>query len=87
VSDLDLLLKRLVNRRVEFVLVGDYKAVLAESGDLGLGFGHCRVLSLDALIRCKVALDRPRDREAVVQLRTIRERVFARSPPRKRAPP
>jgi hypothetical protein len=33
----------------------------------------CHLLSLDALIRAKEALGRPRDQQAVLQLKAIRE--------------
>ena len=58
----------------EILGVGDFDAVLRESVTLSLDFGDCRILSLDALIRAKEALDRPRDKQAVVELRAIRER-------------
>ncbi len=54
--------------------VGDYAAVKRQSVMTSLDFGECRVLGLDALIKAKVAMDRPRDREAVAQLEAIRSR-------------
>jgi hypothetical protein len=54
--------------------VGDYAAVKRQSVITSLDFGECRILGLDALIKAKVAMDRPRDREAVVQLEAIRAR-------------
>ena len=57
--------------------VGEFDEVVGNSIELGLGAGSCRVLSLDALIRSKEAMGRPRDREAAAQLKAIRERVGA----------
>jgi hypothetical protein len=54
--------------------IGDFDEVLRESVTLELDFGECRVLSLDALIRAKEAMNRPRDREAIVELRAIKNR-------------
>jgi hypothetical protein len=54
--------------------LGDYAAVKRQSVITSLDFGECRVLGLDALIKAKAAMDRPRDREAVVQLEAIRSR-------------
>lgn len=55
--------------------VGDFDAVLGDSQPVQLGFGECRILTLDALIRAKEALGRPRDRQAVVELRAIKARL------------
>lgn len=55
--------------------VGDFEAVVRQSVEVDLGFGRCRILSLGALIRAKETMGRPRDREAVLQLRAIRERL------------
>jgi hypothetical protein len=54
--------------------LGDFKAVAQCSVVVDLPFGPCRVLGIDALIRSKEAMDRPRDKAAIVQLRAIRER-------------
>jgi hypothetical protein len=54
--------------------IGGFDAVRENSVEVELPAGVCRVLSLDALIRAKEAMDRPRDREAALQLRAIRER-------------
>lgn len=59
----------------EVLGVGDFDVVLGESLPVQLGFGECRILSLDALIRAKEAMNRPRDREAVVQLKAIKART------------
>jgi hypothetical protein len=55
--------------------VGDYTEVKRQSVEMELGGGVCRVLSLDPLIRSKEALNRPRDLQAVIQLKAIRERI------------
>ena len=54
--------------------IGGYEAVLSESELMELAAGPCRVLSLDALILAKEALATPKDREAVLHLRAIREK-------------
>lgn len=54
--------------------VGGFREVLDASVEIELGDGRCRILSLDALIRAKDAMSRPRDREAADQLRAIRSR-------------
>lgn len=54
--------------------IGDYNAVARRSILLTLPFGPCRVLCLEALILAKEAMDRPRDRAALVQLRALRTR-------------
>lgn len=53
--------------------LGDYREVLRQSEQLDLGFGICRLLTLDALIESKKALDRPRDRESLRVLKAIAE--------------
>jgi hypothetical protein len=59
----------------EIAGVGDFDAVVRESVTLQLDIGGCRVLSLDGLIRAKEAMNRPRDRQAVVELRAIKARL------------
>lgn len=54
--------------------VGDIDAVRPDSREVPLAAGSARVLELDALIRSKEALRSPKDREALVQLRALRER-------------
>ena len=54
--------------------VGDFDAVKKESITIKLPSGACRILGIDALIRAKEAVGRPRDKEAVLQLKAIRER-------------
>jgi hypothetical protein len=53
--------------------VGDFSDVWKDSVQVELNGKPCRVLSLDALIRAKEALGRPRDLQAVLQLKAIRE--------------
>jgi len=54
--------------------IGTYDDVLAQSEELVLNNGRCRILSLDGLLQSKQAMDRPRDKEAVRQLQAIKER-------------
>ncbi len=54
--------------------VGDYPVVLAQSIEVPLALGSCRILSLDALIEAKSAMGRERDKEVVLQLRALRDR-------------
>jgi len=61
----------------ELLAVGGYQEARESSIEIALPAGPCRILSLDALIRSKEAMGRPRDREAVLQLRAIRERLAA----------
>ena len=58
----------------EVLGVGGYRAVKRQSVLIDTAFGECRVLELDALIKAKRAMNRPRDREALVQLEAIRAR-------------
>lgn len=54
--------------------LGDFEEVLAQSEEIELDFGPCRIVTIDALIKAKRAMNRPRDREAVLQLTAIKER-------------
>lgn len=58
--------------------VGGFAEVKRRSVTIEVSWGSCRVLDLDALIEAKQAMGRPRDREAVLQLKAIRERQNAR---------
>src|SRR5678815_5628441 len=64
--------------RVDFVGevagVGSYQSLLDSSIAVQLPFGAIRVISRSALIAAKSAMDRPRDRIAVIELRAIDER-------------
>lgn len=54
--------------------IGLYSKVYQRSVLVELPFGPCRVLNLEALIQAKQAMDRPRDRAAIVQLCAIKDR-------------
>ena len=54
--------------------IGDYDEVLKRSIPCKLSYGDFRMLDIDALIDAKEAVGRQRDREAVTQLRGIREK-------------
>ena len=58
----------------EVLGVGDFDSVLRHSVELELPFGTCRLLSLDALICAKEAMNRDHDRFTVRQLREIQRR-------------
>lgn len=58
----------------EVLGVGDYEQALAASVSVSLPAGPCLILSIEALIRAKEAMGRERDRQAILQLRAIRER-------------
>ncbi len=60
--------------------VGDFEQVEEHSIEVTLPAGLCRVLNLDALIRSKEAMGRPRDRESLLQLRAIRQRLTQQGP-------
>jgi predicted nucleotidyltransferase len=55
--------------------IGDFDRVRANAIEVELFGRRCRVMSLDDLIQAKEALAREKDREAVVQLRAIREKL------------
>ena len=55
--------------------IGDFEQAKQDSIEITLPEGTCRILSLDALIRSKEAMGRPRDHEAARQLRAIREQL------------
>lgn len=56
----------------EIAGIGTYLHVLEGSEEIQLPFGTCRVLTLDSLIAAKTAMNRPRDREVLLQLQAIR---------------
>ena len=62
----------------EILGVGDYDRVLAQSIEIQLAGGPCRILSIDALIQAKQAMGWDKDRETIVQLRAIQERTRGR---------
>ena len=53
--------------------LGDYSQVKRESELIEVEEMKVRVLSLDALIKSKKSMSRPRDKEAVLQLEAIKE--------------
>lgn len=59
--------------------IGDYAAVRKASRPLRMGSKRFRLLSLEATIDAKSAMGRPRDLEAVRQLKAIREAVARRA--------
>ena len=65
---------------------GTYEKVEQESIEIELPAGKCRIIGLDALIAIKSAVGRPRDREAVLLLRAIREQQQRSSPTAEQAP-
>jgi len=58
----------------EVLGIGDFDAVLRQSVEVELPFGHCRILDIDGLIRAKEAMNRDHDRITVRQLREIKKR-------------
>jgi hypothetical protein len=52
--------------------LGDYKKVKQASEVIEVEGVQLRVLSIDALIKAKKAMNRPRDKEAIVQLEAIK---------------
>lgn len=59
----------------EILGVGGYDEVLAQSVEIELPGGPCRILAIDALVRAKQVMGRDKDRETIVQLRAIQERT------------
>lgn len=53
--------------------IGNYKNVKQASRIIKLGKVKIRVLDIDALIKAKKALNRPRDRQAIKQLEAIKK--------------
>lgn len=59
----------------EILGLGDHEQVARQTITVDLGGISCRVLNLDALILAKKGMNRPRDRQAVIELEAIRERL------------
>ncbi len=59
----------------EIAGVGGYEEVYARTITVNLEGFSCRVLDLDTLILAKEALNSPKDREAVTELKAIRARL------------
>ena len=55
--------------------LGKYKEVLKWSIDIDLFGKSCRVLDIDGLIRSKEKMGRPKDKEAILQLKAIKEKL------------
>lgn len=53
--------------------VGDYQRVRRASKSIKVGDIQLQVLKLDALIEAKKAMNRPRDRQAILQLEAIKQ--------------
>jgi len=53
--------------------LGPYVEVVRSSEIIQAGEAELRVLSVEALIKTKQAMNRPRDKEAVLQLETLRQ--------------
>jgi hypothetical protein len=53
--------------------LGDYQKVKRASKLVKLRHAKLRVLSLDALIKAKKAMNRPRDKEALLQLKALKK--------------
>ena len=62
----------------EVLGVGGYDQVLAQSIEVQLAGGPCRILGIDGLMRAKQAMGRDKDRETILQLRAIQERTRGR---------
>jgi hypothetical protein len=57
----------------EVLGIGNFDEVLKNSVELQLPCGNCRILSIDALIRAKEAMNRNQDRIAAHYLRKIKQ--------------
>jgi hypothetical protein len=58
----------------EVLGIGNYDAVKAESMEVKLATGVCRILTIPALIRAKQAMGRPHDLLTITELKAIQER-------------
>jgi hypothetical protein len=59
----------------EIAGVGDHSQVEQHTIEVDIGGTHCRVLDLVTLIAAQKALNSPKDRQAVMELEAIRERL------------
>ena len=59
----------------EIAGVGDHSQVEQHTIEVDLEGTHCRVLDLVTLIAAKKAMNSPKDRQAVMELEAIRERL------------
>src|SRR5882672_3807483 len=55
--------------------IGDYDEVEKQSVKINLPGGECRILGIDGLIKAKHAMNRTRDKQTVLQLKAIKERM------------
>lgn len=58
--------------------LGSYADLLPHTIEIELFDRRCRVLDIDALITSKRAIARPKDKEVILQLRAIQERLTAK---------
>lgn len=58
----------------EVLGVGGFEEVRKRSVEVSFESGPCRVMDIDALIAAKCAMNRTRDRQAILQLKAIKER-------------
>jgi hypothetical protein len=61
----------------EITGVGDYQEVARHGVHVSIGDSNCRVPDLETMIRAKKALNLPKDRQAILELEAIRERLSA----------
>jgi hypothetical protein len=54
--------------------VGGWRMVFERSIRVKLARGYCRILDIDGMIDSKMAMNRPRDRESVIQLKAIKDK-------------
>ena len=64
----------------EITGVGDYLEVVRHAIRVNISGSECRILDLDTLIRAKKALNLPKDRQAILELEAIRERISRSRP-------
>jgi hypothetical protein len=64
----------------EITGIGDYPEVARHAIHVSIGGADCRVLALDTLIQAKKALNLPKDRQAILELEAIRERLSRSRP-------
>jgi hypothetical protein len=55
--------------------IGDYDEVEEQSVKINLPGGECRILGIDGLIQAKKAMGRARDKQTILQLKAIKERM------------
>ena len=64
----------------EITGVGDYEEVCKHAITVDLGGFTCRVLDLDTLILAKSAMNSLKDRQAVLELKSIKDRIQCQNP-------